>query len=157
MLKDLFRFKETQESYMKIISNFLFLEYFLSLPSLFRYYHSYSEYRERYPHTGPGMQMQLHIKWVKYFMSLPFEIFTKWFKSLTFVGRCKAVFTLAAVVKCPLRSSSWLDVSRSEVVITTIPSYAELFKSFSISRAHGNLKLNQQLFSQGLKSIWIKA
>lgn len=73
-------------------------------------------------------------------------------EEITFVGRYKAVFTLAAEVKCPLRSSAWLDASRSEVTITTIPSYAELFKSFSIFRAHGNLKLKSTIIFTGIKT-----
>jgi hypothetical protein len=96
-------------------------------------------------------------------MSLPilyfYQIIQKLIKittgktEITFVGRYYTVLTLAAEAKHSLKSSSILDGSRSEVVITTIPSYAELFKSVTIFRAHGNLELDQQLFSQGLKSI----
>jgi hypothetical protein len=64
------------------------------------------------------------------------------------------LFTFADARKCPLSNSSWLDASRSEVTIATIPSYAELFKFFSIFRAHGNLKVKPTIIFKVLKYIF---
>jgi hypothetical protein len=64
------------------------------------------------------------------------------------------LFTFADETKCSLSSSSWLDASRSEVTIATIPSYAELFKFFSTFRAHGNLKVRSTIITKVIKYIF---